>query len=592
MKDLVKIIRFSSELWRFYLAVGIFVVVLAFINLANPFLTKGIVDGIVAQLGGKNVAFSHFLFLVSLMLVFGTLSVILSNINGYIGDMLSAKLNKLLSVRYFEHLLRLPISYYDNEITGRITSRLDRSIVTISSLVQTFSNNFLQFFLTTFITLIVIAFYSWPTALMLLVIFPSYIWITHLSSEAWMKRQAAINQDLDTANGRFIESITQMRVVKSFVTEKPELKFFNRKKSSIITQTRAQSIVWHRYDVLRRMVLTVIFFLIYAFIVWQTFQHHLTIGQLTLLITLITQVQFPLFASSMLIEALQRAQEGSRDYFAVMETEPEIKDQPGTKELKVTKGEIEYRNVDFSYQKGQKVLSDIDLQIKPGSKLALVGESGEGKTTIANLLLRFYEPSRGQILIDGQDVAAVTQASLRANIGVVFQDPALFSGTVQENITYGSNRVSVRQLVAAAKAANAHDFIEKLPDGYDTEIGERGVKLSGGQKQRLAIARAILKNPPILILDEATSSLDSKAEREVQDALERLMSGRTTIIIAHRLSTIAGVDMIAGISGGRVAEFGPPHELAHGHGIYADLLRLQTDANNRALLAKYQIAKV
>jgi ATP-binding cassette subfamily B protein len=206
-------------------------------------------------------------------------------------------------------------------------------------------------------------------------------------------------------------------------------------------------------------------------------------------------------------------------------------------------------------------------------------------------LLRFYEPTGGQVLIDGQDIAAVKQESLRSQVGVVFQDPALFSGTVRDNISYGQARVTVAALEAAAKAANAHGFIQKLPHGYDTQIGERGIKLSGGQKQRLAIARALLKNPPLLVLDEATSSLDSKAEREVQDALEKLMSGRTTMIIAHRLSTIQNVDLIVGLKNGRVVELGSPAELAKHDGIYAELLRLQSPTSaNKARLKKFEIA--
>jgi ATP-binding cassette subfamily B protein len=221
-----------------------------------------------------------------------------------------------------------------------------------------------------------------------------------------------------------------------------------------------------------------------------------------------------------------------------------------------------------------------------------VGESGEGKTTISNLLLRFYELTSGQIKIDGQDISEVTQESLRSQIAVVFQEPALFSGTIRENISYGVPKATKNEIYGAAKAANAEGFIAKLPHGLDTEIGERGVKLSGGQKQRIAIARAILKNAPILILDEATSSLDSRAEHEVQMALEELMKGRTTLIIAHRLSTIASVDMLIGIKGGKVVEQGSPAQLAKTNGIYADLLALQSPtAANKAKLKKYDIAR-
>jgi ATP-binding cassette subfamily B protein len=207
--------------------------------------------------------------------------------------------------------------------------------------------------------------------------------------------------------------------------------------------------------------------------------------------------------------------------------------------------------------------------------VALVGESGEGKTTLTNLLLRLYEPQSGKILIDGHDISEVTQESLRGQIGIVFQEPALFSGTIRENISYARPKASEKEIMAAAKAANAHEFVEKFEKGYETEIGERGLKLSGGQKQRIAIARALLKDAPILILDEATSSLDSRSEHLVQDALERLMKGRTIIIIAHRLSTIANVDQIITLSGGTVDEIGSPSKLAQSGGIYSQLLTLQ-----------------
>jgi ATP-binding cassette subfamily B protein len=237
-------------------------------------------------------------------------------------------------------------------------------------------------------------------------------------------------------------------------------------------------------------------------------------------------------------------------------------------------------------------MKGVTFSIKPGQKIALVGESGEGKTTLTNLLLRLYEPDSGTITIDGQPITEVTKESLRQNIGVVFQEPNLFSGTINENISYADNNANQELIVSAAKAANAHEFIEDFEDGYNTEIGERGLKLSGGQKQRIAIARAILKDAPILILDEATSSLDSRSELLVQEAFERLMKGRTTIIIAHRLSTIQNVDVIIGLKNGKVSEIGSPKELAAKDGIYAQLLRVQTARSaeeRQEALAKFGI---
>jgi len=293
-------------------------------------------------------------------------------------------------------------------------------------------------------------------------------------------------------------------------------------------------------------------------------------------------MRMPIFSMSFIVDNFQRAITGSRDFAQVMHLDPAISDAPNATELKVTKGAIEYRDIHFGYSKDKTVLEAISFKIESGQKVALVGESGEGKSTLSNLLLRLYEPNQGRITIDGHDIAEVTQRSLRESTAVVFQEPALFSGTIKENITYGLPDASNEALVAAAKAANAHEFIIKLENQYETEIGERGLKLSGGQKQRIAIARAILKDAPILILDEATSSLDSRAEVLVQEALDRLMQGRTTLIIAHRLSTIAHVDQLVTLKNGKVDEIGSPEELAKTGGIYSQLLDLQLGAGEAA----------
>lgn len=590
MNDIARIVKYSWSLKRYYLWSAFFVVIVSLLNQATPFLLKYIVDGIVRLQRGGTVPTSYFWWLLGLILAVGVVTTILSNIQGYIGDRLGAKLNSLLSERYYRHILKLPLEYYDNEVAGKITSRLERSIVTISNLMNAFANNFIGYFLTAAITLVVLAYYALPVALLLAALFPFYIWLTTLSSKTWQARQKGINADTDINNGRFVESIGQIRAVKSYVTEAMELNFFTGKRRAIEAQVRTQSVGWHWYDVARRLGLNLIFFGIYAYIIIQTVQGHYTLGELTLLIQLVTQAQFPLFASSFIVDSVQRAAAGSQDFFAVMATEPAIQDAPGAEELTVSAGRIEYRKVNFTYASGEQVLHDVSFTIKPGTKLALVGESGEGKTTISNLLLRLYDLKSGQILIDETDIATITQSSLRSNIAVVFQEPALFSGTVKENIAYGQPHATQKDIEAAARAANADGFIAKLPDGYDTQIGERGVKLSGGQKQRLAIARAILKDAPILILDEATSSLDSRAEHEVHQALEVLMKGRTTLIIAHRFSTIAEVDTIVGIRGGRVAEVGTPTELAQSDGIYHELLQLQNpSAANEARLKAYDL---
>jgi len=598
VRDIFRIIRYTWDLKRYYMVTAVFVVVVAVLNQANPFLLRYLVDAVVKKGSGGSVETSHLATLLGLLFAAGVLISVISNIQGHIGDLLGARLQTLLSQRYYDHLLQLPLEYYDNAVTGAVTARLERSIAGISQLVQAMANNFISFFLTSLFTLVILARYSPLVALLLAVLFPLYIWLTTRTSRSWQKKQAGINKVGDIGNGRFVEVIGNIRVVKSFIHEPVEIRIFARARRDIEAQVKDQSIEWHRNDVWRGLSLNVIFFAIYAIIIWQAFNGafgplETSIGTVVLMLQLSLQAQFPLFASSFIVDQIQRAAADSKDFFAVMDLEPAIRDADGAVELEAPAGKVEYHDVSFHYQGGQPVLTGVSFTIEPGTKLALVGESGEGKTTLANLLLRFYEPTAGSIFIDGVDVTRVTQRSLRRNIGVVFQEPALFSGTVAENISYGQDAVDHGQIEAAARAANAHDFIERLPERYDTQIGERGVKLSGGQKQRIAIARALMKDPPILLLDEATSSLDSKAEREVQDALERLMHGRTTLIIAHRLSTIQNVDVIVGIRQGEVSEIGSPAELAEGDGIYAELLRLQAPTTaNKAKLQQYDIARV
>lgn len=574
MKSIWRIIRFTRELWPLYAAVSGFTILLAAMSQLQPLLTKGAIDEItkILQGGQPNITlvaiFAVLIFLTDLG------QTIFSNIGGYIGDMLAAKLQKAMSKRYFEHLLTLPQAYFDTELSGKIINRMNRGIGQISSFIQTMSNNFLQFIFSTVFSLIVVFYFSWQVGLMLGVLYPVFIWLTTRSSATWRGYQTKINTEQDIASGRFAEAIGQVRVVKSFLQEARELRLFNRHYRTIVSTTKPQSRFWHKQDVLRRVVLNLIFFAIYGYIFVETARGTYTLGTMVLLIQYAANIRIPIFSISFIVDASQRAVTNTRDYFEAMDTEPEVRDVVGARKLRVRDGTVVFEHVAFSYDT-KPVLRDITFTAPAGSKIALVGESGEGKTTITSLLLRLYDIQDGAVTIDGQSIGDVTQASLRQHIGVVFQEPALFSGTIRENIAYARPRAGLDEVVAAAKAANADEFISKFDNGYDTEIGERGLKLSGGQKQRIAIARALLKDAPILILDEATSSLDSKSERQVQLALQRLMQGRTTIIIAHRLSTIQSVDTIVVLKDGRVAEMGPPGELAAAEGIYAELLRWQ-----------------
>jgi ATP-binding cassette subfamily B protein len=591
VKDIWRIIRFTRQLWPYYVAVSVFTILLAVMSQLQPLFTKTAIDQITKLIGGGHADVAIVAWMAIAIFLTDVGQTIFSNISGYLGDILAAKVQKLMSERYFSHLLTLPQSYFDNELTGKIINRMSRGISQISNYMNAVTNNFMQFIFSTIFSLGIVFFFSWQVGLMLALIYPVYIWLTTRTSKKWQEYQKEINSEYDIASGRFAESIGQIKVVKSFLQERRELKLFSRHYEKALETTYPQSRLWHRQDIVRRVVLNFISLAVFSYIFVETARGKYTIGTMVLLIQYVQLVRIPIFTISFLVDASQRAIANTKDYFEAMAVEPEIVDNPGATKLRVTDGTVAFDQVQFGYSDNE-VLHGVSFDLKPDTKSALVGESGEGKTTITSLLLRLYEPQSGSILIDGQDINEVTQESLRENIAVVFQEPALFSGTIRENIAYAKPGASENQIIAAAKAANAHEFIEKFEQGYDSEIGERGLKLSGGQKQRIAIARALLKDAPILILDEATSSLDSKSERMVQEALTRLMKGRTTLIIAHRLSTIQLVDQIITLQNGKVDEVGPPAELAKSGGIYAQLLKLQqshTEATKKKL-QEYEIA--
>lgn len=442
---------------------------------------------------------------------------------------MSAKMRQILSTRYFSKLLELPQSWFDEELTGSITSKLTRSITNVTDFAKAFSNNFFTLLLTTFAVLIISAIYYWPLALLLAIVFPIYVWLTALTSRNWQTHQDVINHHIDTAGGRFQEVVSQIRVVKSYVTEASEQKQFNNHYDATVDATRQQSNHWHLMDTVRRVVLNVIFFGIYAIIFVRTAKGYFGVGDMILLIQLMTMARQPVQMMSYIIDVAQRAVAGSKDYFSVMETRPAHVPQTATTTIREPEPGvpmISFNDTVFSYDGTNRVIDHVTFDVSPGEKVALVGESGGGKSTLVNLLLGLYPVTEGAIMVAGNDISQVTPDALRRRIGVVFQDPALFSGSIRENIAYGTEATDA-QIRDAAHRAYADRFIKRFSQQYDTLVGERGIKLSGGQKQRISIARALLKDAPILVLDEATSALDTKSERWVQAGLESLMADRT-----------------------------------------------------------------
>lgn len=611
MRSLGKILSSTRVLWPSYVAILFTSVLITATALLMPFIISGATDEVIDVVKAGGHTDGHvktIVWFAVALLVADLANTFISNIGGYIGDVAAVRMRRILSTRYFEKLLTLPQSYFDRELTGTIINRLSRNISETTQFLNMFANNFLPMLLTTFAVLIISAVYSWPLALLLLIVFPVYMYLTSLTSKKWQVLEQQKNEQFDIAGGRFAEVVGQIRVVKSFGQEKRELTSFDDRYASTVATTRVQSRYWHLMDAARRGSLNVIFFGVYAIVFVQTVRGVFTIGDMVLLIQLVNMARQPVMMMSYLVDSGQRAVAGSRDYFKVLDEMPErdiaalaADDAPASRASSATaRGSvdgrddtvIEFDDATFGYDDDRAVLEHIDLSIRHGERIAFVGESGGGKTTLISLLLGLYRLREGRLSVFGRDVDETPLAQLRSDFGVVFQDSSLFSGTIRENIAYGRPDASEEEIVDAAKRANADIFIRRFDDGYDTTIGERGLKLSGGQKQRIAVARAMLKDAPILILDEATSALDTKSERLVQAGLDELMEGRTSLIIAHRLSTISTVDRIVTLRDGRIDEIGPPEELAVSGGIYAELLALQASGRktDKKRLKEYDIA--
>ena len=602
MASLLRIVRFTRALAPLYTAIILCSVLTAAAALAVPFLIGHATDTVAGAVGGQtptSAAVRAVVLIAAAVLVAELFNTVVSNIGGWFGDVMSNRMRTILSVRYYDKLLHLPQRWFDGEITGTIVARLNRSITEITNFAKMMSNSFASMLITTVAVLAISAWYAWPLTVLLLIVFPLYVWLTSLTSVKWQRLEGEKNEQVDIASGRFAEVVGQIRVVKSFVRERSELEDFRRRFWSTDATTRAQSTHWHRMDVIRRAVLNLVFFGIYVIIFVRTVQGAFTLGEMVLLVQLMSMAKAPVESMSWVIDSSQRAIAGSKDYFRVMGTEvdprtaamlaraeddvppPAIEPVPGAPVVR-------FRDVSFAYEDGEDVLHGIDFAVARGEKIALVGESGGGKSTIVNLLLGLYEPRAGAVEVVGRTSTELPLDELRSRIGVVFQDASLFSGTLRENIAYGRPGASDEEVADAARRANADGFVRRFPGGYEQVIGERGLKLSGGQRQRIAVARAILKDAPVLVLDEATSALDTKAERQVQKGLDELMEGRTSLIIAHRLSTIASVDRIITLEDGRIDEIGTPAELAASGGIYAQLLDLQ-NSGDRKRLARFDI---
>ena len=503
------------------------------------------------------------------------LQYLLQMVVEYWGHIVGVRIEKDMRHDLFEHVHQLPFSYFDNTKTGQIMSRIVNDLNEIAELAHHGPEDFLISVCMLIGTFTIMATMSWKLTLILLCIVPFMLFF----SSKWNKRMrsgfTAMRAELGEINAGVEDSLSGVRVVKSFPNEDYENAKFEAGNQRF-TKVKANTYyVMARFHTMIGLFSNAFYLVTLIGGAYFVLKGEMSAGNLAAFILYVNLFLSPLQKITNLIETYQRGMASFTRFADIMDIKPAIEDRPGAKQMSRPNGDIRFEHVSFRYNDSQTVLDDLNFEIYAGHTVALVGPSGGGKTTLCNLIPRFYDVTGGRILIDGQDIRDVTLKSLRENIGIVQQDVFLFGGTVRENILYGRPGASDEDVIAAAKLADAHDFIMHFPEGYDTVVGQRGVKLSGGQKQRIAIARIFLKNPPILLLDEATSALDNETERIIQRSLSRLSENRTSLVIAHRLATIRNADCIFVMTDEGIVESGNHQQLLEKNGMYARLYNSQ-----------------
>ncbi|GAA0473382.1 ABC transporter ATP-binding protein/permease [Parasphingorhabdus litoris] len=543
--------------------------------LSMPFAYKAVVDGMTA---GTEAALTLLLALVAAYGLARFGQVMFDNMRNIAFEKVGQEAARRLATNVFTHLHRLSLRFHLGRRTGEVTKVIERGTKSIDIMLYFLLFNIAPTLIELIAVLVIFQVkFGFGLVAATIAMVAIYIFFTRKVTD-WRNALRAEMNDMDTrAIGRSVDALLNYETVKYFTAETREGERYNRamqdwadaavkSENSLGLLNIGQSLITN---------LTMIGAMAYSVYGWS--QGQLTVGDLVLVNTLLMQLFRPLDLLGMVYRTIRQGLVDMDAMFKLIDTDPEIQDKPGAKTLEVNSGQVTFEDIAFAYDEDRGILHGLSFNVPPDGTLAIVGPSGAGKSTIARLLFRFYDPQAGRVLIDGQDISHVTQNSLRGAIGIVPQDSVLFNDTIGYNIGYGREGATQAEIEEAARGAALDGFITKLPGGYDTQVGERGLKLSGGEKQRVAIARTLLKNPPILILDEATSALDSRTEDEIQATLAKISERRTTLIIAHRLSTITHADEIIVLNEGRIAERGNHRALLAKNGLYAEMWKRQAE---------------
>lgn len=542
------------------------------LDLVFPVSVQWIIDRILPQ-RDLNLLLWICAGLLGLYLVRALLQYIVD----YWGHVLGVRMEYDMRQDLFDHIQKLSFRYFDRTKTGHIMSRLVNDLNEISELAHHGPEDLFIATVTLIGAFLIMMTRSWQLTLLVFALIPVMIWFAVSKNKKMQTTFRNVRLRVADINARVEDSISGVRVVKSFTNERYEKEKFERDNRNFRLSRQKSFRVMAEFFSGVNLFSNLISLVVVLFGGYFVYQGQISLGVLVGFLLYVNMFLQPIRRFSVLVETYQRGMAGFHRFVETLQIEPEIVDRKEARPAGRLKGEIVFNNVTFRYKRDRDILRDVSLRIAPGETVALVGPSGAGKTTICNLIPRFYDIQAGSIAIDGTDIRDFTQRSLRQNIGIVQQDVFLFNGTIRENIAYGKLDTTREEVIAAARQANAHEFIMGMEKGYDTYTGERGVMLSGGQRQRISIARIFLKNPPILILDEATSALDSETEAMIQEALHKLSRDRSTLVIAHRLATVRRAHRILVLTDDGIIEEGSHEQLLKKGGYYARLYRAQFD---------------